>query len=395
MRKRRVVLFFILIVVLSFASLIQLYRFNTSLAAERASAAALDRDFATLRVALSDLRAAQAGYVATGQGSSAWMVKSAELAANVSAGLEALHPRVSSTAAPHVDAAATAFEEWTNLDARARGYVTTDRRFEASDLIFVDAAASAQRANDAVVAAQSAEQQASAGRVASTTRWQLGLAAGAIAVLLLIAIGSSRTRGDAGSKDPALHREPQARGDAGSRDPALHHVGWSPGASAPGSVAPAPSEISLADAADLCVDLGKVLDGREVPALLERAASVLGASGVVLWVADSAGAMLRPSLTHGYPEKILARLGSLQVDGDNATSLAYRSMRAQVIRAAPPNTRGAIAVPLVTSSGCVGVLAAEVPRARPAQDTLAVARMISAQLAALVVPSDPASVRVG
>jgi GAF domain-containing protein len=68
-------------------------------------------------------------------------------------------------------------------------------------------------------------------------------------------------------------------------------------------------------------------------------------------------------------------------------------MRAQVVGATPPGTRGAIAVPLVTAAGCVGVLAAELHHGRPGTDTLAVARMIAAQVAALVGPDDVAAAR--
>jgi hypothetical protein len=93
-------------------------------------------------------------------------------------------------------------------------------------------------------------------------------------------------------------------------------------------------------------------------------------------------------LTHGYPERILMRLGALQVDADNMTSLAYRSMRAQVVNGSGPGAAGAIAVPLVTPAGCVGVLSAELRRHQPRPETLSLARIISAQLAALVSPAE-------
>src|SRR6185437_15521153 len=54
-------------------------------------------------------------------------------------------------------------------------------------------------------------------------------------------------------------------------------------------------EVNLADAASLCTDLARVLDTRDVPALFERAAQVLDAKGLVLWVADTSGVRLEPS----------------------------------------------------------------------------------------------------
>jgi hypothetical protein len=82
------------------------------------------------------------------------------------------------------------------------------------------------------------------------------------------------------------------------------------------------------------------------------------------------------------------RLGPLQVDADNMTSLAYRSMRAQAVNGAGPGTAGAIAVPLVTPQGCVGVLSAELRRHQPGPETMPLARIISAQLSALVSPAE-------
>ena len=83
---------------------------------------------------------------------------------------------------------------------------------------------------------------------------------------------------------------------------------------------------------------------------------------------------------------MVAKLGSLTIDADNLTSLAYRTLRAQTVNGDAPASPGAIAVPLLGASGCVGVLAAETLNQKPAHDVLPVAQMIAAQLAALVAP---------
>ncbi len=153
----------------------------------------------------------------------------------------------------------------------------------------------------------------------------------------------------------------------------------------------APRGVNLRDAAELCVDLARVIDGRDVPALLKRAAAVLDAKGIILWMTDSGGALLRPQLAHGYSDRVLMKMGTLQVDGDNVTSLAFRTLRGQTVNGAASSSAGAIAVPLVTSSGCVGVLAAEVNRQRPSAEMVDLACIIAAQLAVLVVPSADAS----
>jgi hypothetical protein len=156
---------------------------------------------------------------------------------------------------------------------------------------------------------------------------------------------------------------------------------------APSPSAPEPRpDPNLAEAADVCIDLARVLDGRDVPPLLERAAHVLDARGLVLWVADDQGTTLRPTLAHGYSERVLQRLGVLGVEADNVTSLAFRSMKTQVLSTSPQGTTSAIAVPLMTSAGCVGVLAAEVRDAGGDVKTVPVAKMFAAQLATLVAP---------
>jgi GAF domain-containing protein len=145
--------------------------------------------------------------------------------------------------------------------------------------------------------------------------------------------------------------------------------------------------VSLGDAADLCVDLARILDSRDITALLERAAGVLDAKGVIVWAADTSGSVLQPSLAYGYPQQVIMRLGSLGTDADNVTSLAFRMKRLQVLPGAGSGTSGAIAVPLVTAAGCVGVLSAETRDPRPNPDVVAVTKIIAAQFAALIGPA--------
>jgi hypothetical protein len=151
--------------------------------------------------------------------------------------------------------------------------------------------------------------------------------------------------------------------------------------------------VNLPAAAELCGDLARVLDERDVPVLLERAAKVLDASGVILWVANPDTGRLQPMLTHGYGERVLRRLGTLDVEADNVTSLAFRSMRPQQVNGHNGSSAGALAVPLVTAHGCTGVLAAEVRDVRLGPDALALARIIAAQFATIIAPAEPSASR--
>jgi hypothetical protein len=382
MRTRSLVLLLILMIVAAIGAVVQDVRFDKSLAAERASAVATDRAVGSALVGLADLRTAQAGYVATGQGSAFWMSRASELATSVTAAIANLSVASTSGAAlAHYDEAANALVELEKLDARARTNVKNDQRFLASDVIFIDGLGVSQHATKELADAREAERTASDSRIARIDRLRLAMNGACLLVAVLVA--TVLLRATLVWMSPAASSTPAPRSQT------------APAAQAStGTTPPATVEVNLADAAELCLDLARVLDARDVGALFDRAALVLEAKGLVLWSVDTSGALLRPTLTHGYPEKVLARMSGLQVDSDNATALAFRSMRAQVVPGQSPTAPGALAVPLITANGCVGVLSAETKRSKPGNDTLAVAKMIAAQLSALVAPGGEAQAAV-
>src|SRR5207237_7215412 len=120
---------------------------------------------------------------------------------------------------------------------------------------------------------------------------------------------------------------------------------------------PAEPSVDLQAVATVCNDLARVVDTRALPALLERTAGVLDASGIILWIADPDGRELAPIVTHGYASNLVARLGTIGRDAENVTAAAYRTSLLQTLRA-DASSNGAIAAPLVTPTGCVGVMAA-------------------------------------
>jgi hypothetical protein len=381
-------------------TLVQDFRFDRSLAREHAAAAATDREFAALDVALVSFGAAQTSYVATGQDSSFWLTHAAELAAQIEAGINRLRSAsTSADARVRYDAAVGALADLNRVDGRARELVRKDQRFGASDLIFLDAVDASERLAAELTAARTAERQASDLRVTSTARLRLGVNGLALGFLLIVALFFWRMAGRAIAESRAgialtrplqldLEAEPEPapeRPTSPARPPAP---------SVPINVDLAPqTDLNLVAAAELCVDLARVVDGRDVPGLVERAATVLDAKGLIVWVADASGAMLRPALTHGYSDKVLSRLGALSIDADNVTSLAFRSMRTQMMAGAQPGDPGAIAAPLITPAGCVGVLAAEVHHTNPDKARLSVARMIAAQFATIIPGTDAVGAR--
>ena len=159
-------------------------------------------------------------------------------------------------------------------------------------------------------------------------------------------------------------------------------------------VAAASAGIDLTAAAEVCAALARVQEPRELPGLLERAAGVLGADGLVIWMPDGPQGALRPALAHGYPPLTVTRMGTIPIDDDNATALAFRTSTTQVLSAEAGGT-AAVAAPLVTPDGCSGVMAAEIGAAVDPDHARALATIIAAQLATLISPTQPAAQRPG
>jgi len=140
-------------------------------------------------------------------------------------------------------------------------------------------------------------------------------------------------------------------------------------------------EPDLAAAARLCTALARATINSEIAPLLPEAARLLDAAGLIVWAADPQAIELRPMLAHGYPDRLVAQLPAVRRDADNATGAAFRSGEICVVSGGG-NGRGAIVVPLMTTEGCAGVLAAEVlNRSEQSTSLHALATIIGAQLA--------------
>jgi hypothetical protein len=160
---------------------------------------------------------------------------------------------------------------------------------------------------------------------------------------------------------------------------------------APHVTEPPPSEPDLLAAARLCTDLGRVENATEVQPLLQEAARILDAIGLIVWVWDPQPAELRPALAYGYSDKVLAQLPTVKRDTDNATAAAFRSAQTCAINGSDHGS-GALAVPLLTPTGCAGVLAIELSHgSEQATSVRAVATIFAAQLAQLTGGGQPAA----
>jgi transcriptional regulator with XRE-family HTH domain len=141
---------------------------------------------------------------------------------------------------------------------------------------------------------------------------------------------------------------------------------------------------NLAAAAELCTELSRLSEPQDTAPALQRVAKMLDAVGVVIWVWDRRRTELRPWATHGYSAQVLAQLPRVRRDAENATAAAFRSMETRVVRGSELAC-GALAIPLMTSIGCIGVFAVELSKGREGTGpVLALATIFAAQLASMI-----------
>jgi transcriptional regulator with XRE-family HTH domain len=156
------------------------------------------------------------------------------------------------------------------------------------------------------------------------------------------------------------------------------------------SAAPAEHQPDLLAVARLCTEFGRVEDMTDVPLLLEEAARLLDAKGLIVWLWDPAVGQLTPSFVHGYSDRVVAHLPTVRRDADNPTAAAFRTAEAHTC-GNDPHPYGALVVPLLTANGCAGVLALELQRGREGTPAvMALATIVASHLAPIPGRSAPA-----
>ncbi len=350
-------------------------------------ARAFDQTAVEIERTVRDLGVAQQAYVAAGQGIDFWIAKVSASTVAVKRQLDSLRSLATAPAGQSAfDNASSALQDFEQLDRRARDYVRNGQKLLASDLIFADGLEIVGAITVSIDQARTEELAARDSIVGSTRRAEALAVAGAVAIalaaMLMLLPTQTPTAESAAREVPAaplmLSIDPPERSQPIDSAPAVT-VAFENQASSPATV-------DLDSIASLCSDLAKVVDTHALPALLGRAATVLGAPGIVLWIADPDGRELTPIVTHGYSPQVVVRLGTILRDAENATAAALRTSLLQTV-ATDAVSNGAIAAPLVTPGGCVGIMAAEVQHhGEKDPSKLAAATIIAAQLATLVGP---------
>jgi hypothetical protein len=279
-----------------------------------------------------------------------------------------------------------------------RDYLKADESLMASDIVFSEGSVAAGRAAIQVEAARLAEHQAFDADEATLRRleaYAIGAAAGLSGLILAIlglARGSSR-------QQVAVPSEPDASttGELPLRESStLGRVSSPPVAPAaaipPPPAVPPRSAVALRAAADLCTEFGRIHDLADLKALLGRAARVMDASGLVVWLGNPAGIDLQPVLAHGYSDQVLSLMRAVPRSADNAAAAAYRTGALQTVMARPGTLLGAIVAPLLSADGCIGALTAEVrDGGETSEQVQALASIFAAQLAGILAASSTAA----
>lgn len=355
--------------------------------------------------AVSDLRAAQQAYVAVGQGEDFWFARVASLTADLDDVLTLFKRHLTSDEAlAAAGDAIGALQGFQQVDKRAREYTRAHQLGQASDVIFGDGFDLSQKLTSSITRALSVEAVKHDAATAEIHRSQaIALAAAAgiavLALLFMIPVGAPKVVVEPGivpsrTVTPATASAPfeDAFDDQGAIvRGAMVVPSVSPPAPAPPQEPPPPAAqdaivFDLPGLASICTDFARVADTRAISGLLERAAGVLDAAGVVVWIADPDGRELAPVIVHGYPPHLANRLGTIARDAANLTASAYRTGLLQTVKG-DSVSNGAVAAPLITPAGCLGVVALEMNNGGEQREPLlAAATIIASQLSTLVGP---------
>lgn len=392
---------------------VTLYQGDQRAAAARASAREFDLASQRAQGAFREAGTALQAALVPGQGDDYWLPKAVSALESARVDLASLKQRsADGSVLNDLDAAASALEQVDEVRAEIARLLRNDLRTQASAVVLGRGLEALATASERIEGARLGELSRADAEQAAVRAYEL-LGSGVVLALALILIGllmpvaSEDLDTTAGSVETvtlaeAAHSVARAPAPAVSRP----DVSTGPNADVRPAAAPAPDPApqqpvqataaassvpvdrrkapELRAAADLCTDFARLVDAREMPTLLDRAAKLLDASGFIVWMADPAGQHLRPALAHGYAPQALARLPAIPRHADNATAAAYRNGEMQIVRTNGMSP-GAIVVPILGPSGCLGAIAAEVRHGREASESVrALARIVAAQISTLL-----------
>ena len=359
-----------------------LIRSEQHITQQDAALRAFDQQARDASASLVEARVGQQAYVAAGQGVAFWFGKTAAAVQAATGGMAALQESAGAAARTALEEAAATVTEFSAIDKRARDYLTAGQQLMAGDVIFTEGSDAAATAVRQIETARQAQHQAAEVNERAVRKQQTltaGVAAGIVvlAVLLLIPVPRAKAA--------------EAAADAGLSIPATpQDVASTPAPLPPMSVR-AQGDV-LKAATQVATEFGRVRDLDELTRVLGRAAEVMDASGLMVWVGSPVGGDLRPVLAHGYSAAMIARIPPVPRSADNAAASAYRTGTLQIVLSRPGGTPGAVVAPILSADGCIGALSAEIRSGgETSEGVQALAAIFAAQLAS-VLNAAPATV---
>jgi hypothetical protein len=361
-----------------------LIRSEQQLSQQTAALRAFDQHAHDAGAALVDARVGQQAYVAAGQGAAFWIVKTSAAIQAATDELTALRPAAGPAALTALEAASATVIEFSGVDKRARDYLASGQQLMAGDVIFTEGSEAAATSVRQIETARLAQHQAADVETAVVRKQQAlaaGGAAGLVFLVVLLLVGVPRAEA-AQTASLSILPAPVAAQPVVAGPPAAAKVA-SLTSHAQGSV--------LKAATDIVTEFGRIRDLDDLTRLLGRAAEVMDASGLMVWMGDTAGGDLRPVLAHGYSAKMIARIPPVPRSADNAAAAAYRSGTLQIVLSHPGGVSGAVVAPILTADGCIGALSAEIRDGGETSDSVqALAAIFAAQLASVLATTAPA-----
>lgn len=362
--------------------------FRDGVAHDRAAGQALE--------ALLDLRASLHAYVAPGQGLPFWSRRSEESLDVLREQLAALDKAVT----PHrgsLSDTLDAVDQLAAAERRAREHARRGEALLAGDVVFTEVRGLLSPAIEQVLTARNTLSAANGARISALRSEQAMLAVAAIALWAIIAVIFVTPTKPVPVKDPNEWRNDLAatikkpipkEPETAKLKPVEPVVPVAPVEPRPPSV----TVSALQEVGEICADLSTLSDVGALTGALNRAAAVLDASGVIVWIASNDGTALSPVASHGFDSKMVSRIGRIPRDSNNLTAAAFRDNipRVSAVTATAP---AALAVALCGPTGPVGVLSVELKSGVPADEgRVALARIFAAQLATLAQPINSAPV---
>jgi hypothetical protein len=384
----------------------------------------------TALVTIPEIKAALHAYVAEGQGEAFWAARTTTLIDRLRSALLVLDGPATAAGVP-LTGALDLVDRLAAAEQRARDHVRNGQRLLAGEMIFTEARDVLDAMQLQLARARGELLDAAMAQHVAARREQTILVLSAFGVLafatLLLAVPAgqrdtvpvpvatkastaapvedfessariiSRTPITPSSQAQATTAAPAARAASASTSsaraipqakPATPAATGGKSATPPPAAAAAqqapPATPSLREAAVICTELGRASQSIEVSNLLARAAKVLDASGAIVWIASPDGRDLHPVASAGYDERLLARIGAIPRTANNVTAHAIRTGTARTSPRAEQSA-AALAIPLLTPLGAVGVLSAEFKSlAEVDEHRLAVATIFAAQLSSVV-----------